>query len=40
VSRPTSIDTYHQLRDARFRELDNVVEELKQKEKRDERKRQ
>jgi hypothetical protein len=27
VSRPTSIDTYHQLRDARFRELDNVVED-------------
>lgn len=28
------IDTYHQLWDARFRELDKVVEELKEKEKR------
>src|SRR3954453_23231822 len=27
------IDTYHQLWDARFRELDKVVEELKRKEK-------
>ncbi len=29
------IDTYHQLWDARFRELDKVVEELKRKEKLD-----
>jgi DNA-binding transcriptional ArsR family regulator len=36
----TWIDTYHQLWDARFCELDNVVEELKRKEKRDERKRE
>jgi DNA-binding transcriptional ArsR family regulator len=33
------IDTYHQLWDARFRELDKVVEELKRKEKRDGRKK-
>lgn len=31
------IDTYHQLWDARFRELDQVVESLKQKEQMDER---
>lgn len=31
----TWIDTYHQLWDARFRELDTVIEELKQKEKAD-----
>jgi DNA-binding transcriptional ArsR family regulator len=31
----TWIDTYHQLWDARFRELDKVIEELKQKEKAD-----
>ncbi len=36
----TWIDTYHQLWDARFRELDNIVEELKQKEKRDGRKQE
>src|SRR5205085_9125171 len=29
------IEMYHQLWDARFLELDNVVEELKRKEKRD-----
>jgi DNA-binding transcriptional ArsR family regulator len=29
------IDTYHQLWDARFRELDEVVEELKRREKLD-----
>src|SRR5512138_913151 len=29
------IDSYHQLWDARFRELDKVVEELKRKEKQD-----
>jgi DNA-binding transcriptional ArsR family regulator len=34
----TWIDTYRQLWDARFRELDKVVEELKQKEKVDGRK--
>lgn len=34
------IDQYHQLWDARFRALDDVVEELKQKEKSDERKQQ
>ncbi len=28
----TWIDTYHQLWDERFRELDNIVEEFKQKE--------
>jgi DNA-binding transcriptional ArsR family regulator len=33
------IETYHQLWDARFRELDRVIEELKQKEKLDERKK-
>jgi DNA-binding transcriptional ArsR family regulator len=32
------IDRYHQLWDERFRELDQVIEELKQKEKSDERK--
>jgi DNA-binding transcriptional ArsR family regulator len=32
------IERYHQLWDARFRELDEVVEELKRKEKLDERK--
>lgn len=31
------IDTYHQLWDARFRELDQIVEALKQKEQLDER---
>jgi DNA-binding transcriptional ArsR family regulator len=36
----TWIDTYHQLWDARFRELDKVVEELKRKEKLDGRKKQ
>jgi hypothetical protein len=35
----TWIDTYHQLWDGRFRELDQVVEELKRKEKRDGRKK-
>jgi hypothetical protein len=34
------IDAYHQLWDARFSELDKVVEELKQKENRDGRTRQ
>ena len=34
------IDTYHQLWDARFRELDKVVEELQQKEKLDGRNRE
>ena len=34
------IDTYQRLWDERFCELDKVVEELKQKEKRDERKQQ
>lgn len=34
----TWIDRYHQLWDARFRELDTVLEELKAKEKLDERK--
>ena len=34
------IDTYHQLWDARFSELDKVVEELKRKEKLDERKKE
>ena len=29
------IDNYHQLWDARFRELDHVIDELKQKEKSD-----
>ena len=33
------IDRYHQLWDARFRELDKVVEELKRKEKLDGRKK-
>jgi DNA-binding transcriptional ArsR family regulator len=33
------IERYHQLWDARFRELDNVVEELKRKEKLDGRKK-
>jgi DNA-binding transcriptional ArsR family regulator len=32
------IDRYHQLWDARFDELDHVIEELKRKEKPDERK--
>jgi DNA-binding transcriptional ArsR family regulator len=32
------VERYHRLWDARFRELDRVVEELKQKEKLDERK--
>jgi DNA-binding transcriptional ArsR family regulator len=32
------IDTYHQLWDARFGELDHVIEELKRKEKSDGRK--
>jgi DNA-binding transcriptional ArsR family regulator len=36
----TWIDTYHQVWDARFCELDNVVEELKRKEKRDGRKKE
>jgi DNA-binding transcriptional ArsR family regulator len=36
----TWIDTYHQLWDARFCELDNVVEELKRKEKLDGRKKE
>jgi DNA-binding transcriptional ArsR family regulator len=36
----TWIDTYHQLWDGRFRELDNVVEELKRKEKLDGRKKE
>jgi DNA-binding transcriptional ArsR family regulator len=35
----TWIDTYHQIWDARFSELDQVVEELKRKEKLDGRKR-
>ena len=34
------IDGYHQLCDARFDELDNVLEELKEKEKVDGRKRE
>lgn len=34
------IDTYHRLWDARFRALDDVIEELKQKEKRNGRKQQ
>ena len=34
------IDGYHQLWDARFDELDNVLEELKEKEKVDGRKRE
>jgi DNA-binding transcriptional ArsR family regulator len=34
----TWIDTYHQLWDERFSELDKVIEELKQKEQRDGRK--
>jgi len=33
------IERYHQLWDARFRELDQVIEELKQKEKSDGRKK-
>ena len=33
------IDSYHQLWDARFGELDQVIEELKQKEKSDGRKK-
>lgn len=32
------IDTYHRLWDARFRALDDVIEDLKKKEKRDGRK--
>jgi DNA-binding transcriptional ArsR family regulator len=36
----TWIDTYHQLWDARFRELDTVIEELKRKEKQDGRNKQ
>jgi DNA-binding transcriptional ArsR family regulator len=32
------IDTYHRLWDARFRELDEVIEDLQRKEKRDGRK--
>jgi DNA-binding transcriptional ArsR family regulator len=36
----TWIDTYHQIWDERFRELDKVVEELKRKEKLDGRKKQ
>lgn len=34
------IDTYHRLWDARFNELDKVVEELKRKEQRDGRRQQ
>jgi len=34
------IDTYHQLWDERFRELDKVLEEMKQKEKQDGRTKQ
>jgi DNA-binding transcriptional ArsR family regulator len=34
------IDTYHQLWDERFSELDKVIEQLKQKEQRDGRKQQ
>lgn len=33
------IDTYHQLWDARFRELDKIVEDLKKKEQPDDRSR-
>lgn len=36
----TWIDTYHRLWDARFRALDDVIEDLKKKEKRDGRKQQ
>jgi DNA-binding transcriptional ArsR family regulator len=36
----TWIDTYHQLWDARFSELDKVIDELKQKENQDERNQQ
>lgn len=34
------IDTYHQLWDARFRELDQIIEDLKQKEQLDDRDKQ